>query len=206
LLKNKERPPSIVRRTSVLRQLSVPDLFFSVIATALAALGSAAIAAEYRLDQQQSHLEQITTEVFDAKAEASPMFPEIDPEDDPYALRNLYTVYATPDDASESPWDMAYHLRDRGDFLRVEPDFEDVLVDPTARALFCSKSIDDESTEDPAWSLLAVNADQAWELTPRSAFRGGRSGLSSGHRLVRACGPGRSASRSRQRLRHPRRG
>jgi len=155
-----------------LRQLSVQGLFFCVIATALAALGSAADAAEYRLvvelrpDQPQSHLEQITAEVFDAKAEVSPMFPDIDPEDDPYALRNLYTVDATSGDASESPWDMAYHLRDRGDFLRVEPDFEDVLVDPTARALFCSKSSDDESTADPAWSLLAVNADQAWELTP----------------------------------------
>ncbi|MCZ6809434.1 MAG: S8 family serine peptidase [Proteobacteria bacterium] len=155
-----------------MRQLSVQGLFFCVIATALAALGSAAVAAEHRLvvelrpDQPQSHLEQITAEVFDAKAEVSPMFPEIDPGDDPYALRNLYTVGATSGDASESPWDMAYLLRDRGNFLRVEPDFEDVLVDPTARALFCSKSNDDESTADPAWSLLAVNADQAWELTP----------------------------------------
>jgi subtilisin family serine protease len=121
---------------------------------------------ELRPDQPQSHLEQITAEVFDAKVEVSPMFPEIDPADDPYALRNLYTVDATSGDASESPWDMAYLLRDRGNFLRVEPDFEDVLVDPTARALFCSKSSDDESTADPAWSLLAVNADQAWELTP----------------------------------------
>ncbi len=92
-----------------MRQLSVQDLFFSVIATGLAALGSAAVAAEYRLvvelrpDQSQSHLEQITAEVFGAKAEVSPMFREIDPEDDPYALRNLYTVYAASGDASESP-------------------------------------------------------------------------------------------------------
>lgn len=155
-----------------MRQLSVQDLFFSVIATGLSALGSAAVAAESRLvvelrpDQSQSHLEQIMAEVFGAKVEVSPMFRDIDPEDDPYALRNLYTVYAASGDASESPWDTAYQLRDRGDFLRVEPDYEDVLVDPTARALFCSKSIDDESTADPAWSLLAVNADQAWKLTP----------------------------------------
>ena len=84
-----------------MRQLSVQGLFFCVIATALAALGSAAVAAEYRLvvelrpDQPQSHLDQITAEVFGAKVEVSPMFPEIDPEDDPYALRNLYAGGAT---------------------------------------------------------------------------------------------------------------
>ena len=192
----------------MLRQLSVQNLFFCVIATALAALGSAAVAAEHRLvvelhpDQPQSHLEQITAEVFGAKAEVSPMFPEIDPEDDPYALRNLYTVNATSGDASESPWDAAYQLRDRGDFLRVEPDFEDVLVDPTARALFCSKSNDDESTADPAWSLLAVNADQAWELTPPE--NGQRFGAG-----VRVChldtGWSEHADLDAARLRYPRR-
>lgn len=64
------------------------------------------------------------------------MFQEIDSDDDPYALRNLYTAYVNSSDESESPWDIAYLLPGRGDFLRVEPDYADVLVDPTARALF----------------------------------------------------------------------
>ena len=155
-----------------MRQISVQNLFVSVIATALTALGSAAVAAEYRLvvelrpDQQQSHLEQIAAEVFDGTVEIAPMFPEIDPEDDPYAMRNIYTVHASTSVDSEAPWDIAYELRDSGDFLRVEPDNEDVLVAPTARSAFCRSGKDDDNNADPAWSLLAVNADKAWALNP----------------------------------------
>jgi hypothetical protein len=66
-----------------MRRVTNQDLLVSVIATGLATLGSATAAAEYRLvvelrpDQQQSHLEQIAAEVFDATIEIAPMFPEI---------------------------------------------------------------------------------------------------------------------------------
>lgn len=136
------------------------------------------------------------------------MFQEIDSDDDPYALRNLYTAYVNSSDEFESPWDIVYLLRGRGDFLRVEPDYADVLVDPTARALFCPTSIDDESTANPAWSFLAVNADQAWELPPPTDGKRFGEGVRvrhldtgwSQHADLR-CG----ASRSRQRLRYRRR-
>jgi len=147
-------------------------LFVSVVAASLAILESSFAVADYRLvvelrpDQQLVDLEQATADVFDEAVDIAPMFPDIDPQDDPYAMRNIYTVHVTTDTDTETAWDIAYNLQDSGDFLRVEPDNEDLLVDPTSRAILCRPTVNDESTADPAWSLLAVNADKAWELTP----------------------------------------
>jgi len=160
-----------------MRRLSAQKLFIGAAVTGLAALGSPLVLAEIRLvaelrpEQQQSQLQQVAVEVIGAEAEIAPMFPDIDPADDPYAMRNLYTVRAPSADAPDQPWDLANALRDRGDFLRVEPDAEDVLVDATARAVLCPGGIDDEATADPAWSLRAVNAEQAWALTPPAGGR-----------------------------------
>ena len=176
-----------------MRRFSVRALLPGVIAAGLTALGSAAMAAELRLvvelrpDQTRGHLEQITAGAFDGRVSVTPMFPDIDPDDDPYSLRSFYTVDATSGDETESPWDVAYYLLGRGDFLRVEPDLADVLVNPTARSAGCLDGIDDARTADPAWALMAVNADRAWELTSpagRQTFWRGCSRLSHRYRLV----------------------
>jgi hypothetical protein len=157
-----------------MRKFSCGYLFVSVFGTGLVILGPPIAVADYRLvvelrpDQQLSQLEQTTADVFDGAVEIEPMFAGIDPDDDPLGMGNIYTVYVDTgaDIDAESSWDIAYNLRDSGDFLRVVPDNEDVLVDPTARSVLCRPGVDDDKTADPAWSLLAVNADKAWELTP----------------------------------------
>ena len=130
------------------------------------------VLADYRLvvelqpQQQQVDLERAATEVFGGSIEVEPLFPDVDPADDPYSMGKIFTVHASAESNDRTIWDVAYDLRDAGDFLRVEPDNEDVLVTPTERAVFCQEGNDDEATANPAWSLLAVNADKAWELTP----------------------------------------
>ena len=130
------------------------------------------VLADYRLvvelqpQQQQVDLERAATEVFGGSIEVEPLFPDVDPADDPYSMGKIFTVHASAESNDRTIWDAAYDLRDAGDFLRVEPDNEDVLVTPTERAVFCREGNDDEETANPAWSLLAVNADKAWELTP----------------------------------------
>jgi hypothetical protein len=130
------------------------------------------ILADYRLvvelqpQQQQVDLERVATEVFGGSVEVERLFPDVDPADDPFFMSKIFTVHASTESNDRTDWDAAYDLRDAGNFLRVEPDNEDVLVAPTERAVLCREGNDDEATANPAWSLLAVNADKAWELTP----------------------------------------
>jgi hypothetical protein len=92
------------------------------------------VLADYRLvvelqpQQQQVDLERAATEVFGGSIEVEPLFPDVDPADDPYSMGKIFTVHASAESNDRTIWDVAYDLRDAGDFLRVEPDNEDVVL------------------------------------------------------------------------------
>lgn len=101
------------------------------------------------------------------KAEVSRLFPDVDPEDDPDALAQMFLAIIPQGKAvSESSWDRAYELRDATGYARVEPDAEYTLE--AASAAKRSSCFLDESgaPTDKGWSLDNMKVRDAWALAP----------------------------------------
>ncbi|MBT8078078.1 MAG: S8/S53 family peptidase [Gammaproteobacteria bacterium] len=140
-------------------------------------LAPAASADSYRLvvelqpGQSPAQLAEIARQVFRTEAHVTPMFSSVDETDDPLGLARIHVVIAESDVQFRSTWDAGYALAELGDFRHVEPDLQDVLIEPTSRGS-CREGTEDDRTAKPAWALLSVNAQRAWELDPPD---GGRS-------------------------------
>lgn len=93
---------------------------------------------------------------------SEPLFPDVDPADDPQGLANIHRVLIAGVDPDTSPWDLAYRLRAEGGFVAVEPDVEDALADQTERAAAACLGDDGvDAPTDPAWSLVEMNVPAA---------------------------------------------
>jgi hypothetical protein len=89
-----------------------------------------------------------------------PLFPEVDPADDPEGMARMYRV-AIPRDAVDQAraWDAAYALEEELDLAEAEPDFEVTYSEELEAGRLCF--VDDEPPSDKAWSLKAAGADAA---------------------------------------------
>lgn len=140
---------------------------------------------EVAAGQSQADVRSAAEDVFDSVVSVEPLFPDVDPADDPEGLARIYRVRVA-DPAEGSPWDDAYALRDRGGFVQVEPDTDDTLVEAQKRSAVTACFGDDgiPAPTDPAWSLDArhMNVIAARKLVPPA---GGKT-LGEG---VRICHP-----------------
>ena len=106
-------------------------------------------------------------------AQVEPLFPDVDPADDPDGLAEMFLVIVPEGKAvSANGWDMAYELRDATGFARVEPDQERTLEEVAAR-MKSTCFVDDSSAapEEKTWSLDEMNVRAAWELEPAQGGR-----------------------------------
>ncbi len=111
---------------------------------------------ELATGQTQADLRTAAEDVFDRVVSVEPLFGDVDPADDPEGLGRIYRVRVA-DPVDGSPWDDAYALRDRGDFVQVEPDTDDTLVEAQKRSAVTACFGDEgvPAPADPAWSLDA---------------------------------------------------
>ena len=107
--------------------------------------------------------------VFTQVVSIEPLFLDVPPGDDPEGLSRIYRVRVA-DAPAGNPWDTANALRERGDFVQVEPDSEDTLVEAQKRAAVAACFGDDgvPAPPNPAWSLDAAHmaVATARALTP----------------------------------------
>lgn len=96
--------------------------------------------------------------------ETEPLFLNVDSNDDPIGLSQLFILTSRTEDPDQNPWDMAYALLGAGDFVAVEPDLQDTLEDVSARTGAATECRGDgvAAPSNPAWALREVRAPQAW--------------------------------------------
>jgi len=113
-------------------------------------------------------------------ATVEPLFPEVDPANDPEGMARMYRV-TIPWDAVDHvrPWDAAYALEEELDLAEAEPDFDVTYSEELEAGRLCF--VDDEPPSDKAWSLKAVRADAAWQLAPPGNGRRFGEGISVCH-------------------------
>lgn len=125
------------------------------------------------------------TEVLGEEVMAEPMFPDVDPADDPEGLSRLYRVVATGAKDIGSQWDSAYAIRDAGKFEQVEPDTETAIEEGRKRqaaTASCVVNAGVTTPEDIQWSLEQMRVREARILTP------GPGGMVAGEG-IRICHP-----------------
>lgn len=107
------------------------------------------------------------------EAEVSRLFSDVDPQDDPDGLAQMFLAIIPQGKAvTESSWDRAYELKDATGYARIEPDSEYTL-EAVSSAKKSSCLLDESGAPtDKGWSLDAMNVRDAWALTPGA---GGRS-------------------------------
>ena len=123
--------------------------------------------------------------VFRNVVAVEPLFPDVDPADDPEGLSRIWQVrVADPVTTDAGTWDQAYALQEQGGFARVEPDTEDTIAEAQKRQAVAACLGDDgvPVPADPAWSLAAMRVAQARALVPPA---GGKA-LGEG---IRVCHP-----------------
>ncbi len=106
--------------------------------------------------QTQAELRAVVDEMFDDVVSIEPLFPDVAAADDPEGLSRIHRV-RIGDAPQGNAWDTAYALRERGDFVQVEPDSEDTLVEAQKRSAVtaCMGDHGVPAPADPAWSLDA---------------------------------------------------
>lgn len=119
--------------------------------------------------QTIADLRAANEEVFSSVASIEPLFPDVQPADDPEELARIYRVRVA-DAAQGNPWNTANDLRERGGFAQVEPDSEDTLVEAQKRAAVAA-CLGDDGVAAPtraAWSLDAEHmaVEAARRLAP----------------------------------------
>ena len=119
--------------------------------------------------QTPADLRTAADSVFDQVVSVDPLFPDVDPADDPEGLARIYQVRVA-DAVDGNPWDKAYALRDAGQFPHAEPDTDDTIAEAQKRAAVAACLGDNgvPAPSNPAWSVdaqhMAVQAARA--LTP----------------------------------------
>ena len=106
--------------------------------------------------QTQAELRAAAESVFGNVVSIEPLFPDVAVADDPEGLSLIHRVRVA-DPREGKAWDTAYALRERGEFVQVEPDSEDTLVEAQKRAAVAACFGDEgvPAPSDPAWSLDA---------------------------------------------------
>ena len=119
--------------------------------------------------QTPADLRAAAEDVFADVTSIEPLFPDVDPGDDPEGLSRIHRVRVA-DAPSATPWDAANALRERGGFPQVEPDSEDTLAEAQKRAAVAACFGDDgvAAPQNPAWSLDAdhMAVEAARKLIP----------------------------------------
>ncbi|MET0809317.1 MAG: S8/S53 family peptidase [Pseudoxanthomonas sp.] len=135
--------------------------------------------------QTTAELRAAAEDVFDKVVGIEPLFPDVQPADDPEGLSRIHRVRVA-DAPQGTPWDGANALRERGGFLRVEPDSEDTLTEAQKRAAVtaCLGDTGVPAPANPAWSLDANH--MAVEAARKLALPPGGKALGEG---VRICHP-----------------
>lgn len=125
--------------------------------------------------QTPDELRTAAGRVFTRVVSIEPLFPDVRPDDDPFALGSIYRVSVADAPSGESPWDRAYRLRDAGGFIRVEPDTRDTVLEAQRRAaaIACLAAPALDCTSQPtaracdaSWSLREMHVDGARALQP----------------------------------------
>jgi len=146
---------------------------------------------ELAVGQTEDNLRTAAEQIFKKVVSIEPLFPEAPADDDPYRLRSIYRLRVADTPGEERPWDIAYRLREAGNFVQVEPDTDDTILEAQKRsaAVACMAApVLDCSTQprpracDASWSLREMNVDGARALVPPA---GGKA-LGEG---VRICHP-----------------
>ena len=78
----------------------------------------------------------------------------------------IFRLRANQPRTDQSRWDLAYALRESGNFIQVEPDTDDAL-DEANKRLAVGACLGDHGVpapDDPSWSLRQMNLDKAWAL------------------------------------------
>jgi hypothetical protein len=132
----------------------------------VAELADGQVAADFRAAAEK---------IFKQVVSVDALFPETPADDDPYRLRYMYQLRVADPLGDELPWDLAYRLRETGNFIRVEPDTNDTILDAQKRSasvaclnapvLNCSQQPRPRAC-DPSWSLREMNVDGARSLVP----------------------------------------
>lgn len=118
--------------------------------------------------QSESFLAEVGETLFSRPVETEPLFPDVDPNDDPEGLSQILVLTTHLQDADRDLWDMSYALMDAGELVAVEPDMQDTLAGVSTRAGALIGCRDDGVSVpvDMAWALREVKAPQAWALSP----------------------------------------
>ena len=106
--------------------------------------------------QTPADLRLAAQDVFTTVVSVEPLFPDVQPSDDPEGLSRIHRLRVA-DAPMGNPWDSANALRARGGFVQVEPDSEDTLTEAQKRAAVTA-CLGDEGVAaplNPAWSLDA---------------------------------------------------
>ena len=106
--------------------------------------------------QTPADLRLAAQDVFTTVVSVEPLFPDVQPGDDPEGLSRIHRLRVA-DAPTGNPWDSANALRERGGFVQVEPDSEDTLTEAQKRAAVTA-CLGDEGVAaplNPAWSLDA---------------------------------------------------
>lgn len=108
------------------------------------------------------------------------LFEEVDPVDDPEGMSRMFRLSLAREALSSSnAWDAAYSLEETLDLARVEPDFASLRAEVLESGALCF--VDGAPPADKGWSVEAISAVEAWELTPPGGGRRFGEGVSICH-------------------------
>lgn len=123
---------------------------------------------DLRPGQDSAQIRGAAEALFDGIVSIEALFPDVRADDDAFGLGRIYRLRTGSARPSDSDWDLAYALRERGDFANVEPDSDSALADANARmaTTACLGNDGVPAPVDPSWSLREMKVDKAWALTP----------------------------------------
>ena len=118
--------------------------------------------------QTAADLRATADAVFDQVVTIEPLFPDVDPNDDPERLSSIHRLRVADPIADTTQWDLAYRLREQGGFAQVEPDTDNTLVEQQKRSAVtsCLGDTGVPTPVDTSWSLRKMNVGPARLLVP----------------------------------------